>query len=112
MTAIRPAAVAGTFYPASSMALRNALADHFARAGMAPAHAAAKTASNHPPKMLVVPHAGYVYSGDVAAQAYAALAPWRHQIRRVVLLGPVHRVAVRGLAAPTASKFETPLGRV
>jgi hypothetical protein len=64
------------------------------------------------PKLLVVPHAGYVYSGPVAANAYALLAPWRDQITRVVLLGPTHRVAVRGLAAPTVSAFETPLGRV
>jgi AmmeMemoRadiSam system protein B/AmmeMemoRadiSam system protein A len=53
-----------------------------------------------------------VYSGPVAAQAYALLAPWRGQIRRVVLLGPTHRVAVPGIAGPTATAFETPLGRV
>ena len=52
------------------------------------------------PKALIVPHAGYVYSGSTAAQAYAQLAPWRKAIRRVVLLGPVHRVPVRGLALP------------
>jgi AmmeMemoRadiSam system protein B len=62
--------------------------------------------------MLVLPHAGYVYSGDVAALGYAPLARWRERITRVVLLGPVHRVAVRGLAAPTVGAFETPLGRV
>ena len=62
--------------------------------------------------MLVVPHAGYVYSGPVAAQAYALLAPWRGHIRRVVVLGPTHRVAVRGLALPDVSAFATPLGRV
>jgi AmmeMemoRadiSam system protein B/AmmeMemoRadiSam system protein A len=62
--------------------------------------------------MLLAPHAGYAYSGPVAAQAYARLAPGRGQIRRVVLLGPTHRVAVRGIAVPTVSAFETPLGRV
>jgi hypothetical protein len=62
--------------------------------------------------MLVVPHAGYVYSGPIAAQAYALLARWRAQVRRVVLLGPAHRLALRGLALPGVSAFETPLGRV
>jgi len=65
-----------------------------------------------PPKMLVVPHAGYVYSGPVAGHAYARLAPWGAQVRRVVLFGPAHRVALRGLAVPTVDAFDTPLGRV
>lgn len=105
MTAVRPAAVAGSFYPADPPALRRALASHLASAPAA-------TVGDRPPKLLVVPHAGYVYSGDVAALAYAPLARWRGRIRRVVLLGPVHRVPVRGLAAPTVGAFETPLGRV
>jgi AmmeMemoRadiSam system protein B/AmmeMemoRadiSam system protein A len=62
------------------------------------------------PKALVVPHAGYVYSGSVAARAYDELTGARGLVRRVVLLGPVHRVPVRGLAAPSARAFETPLG--
>ena len=64
------------------------------------------------PKALIVPHAGYVYSGPIAAQAYARLAPARSTIRRVVLLGPTHRVAVRGLALPGVERFATPLGAV
>lgn len=64
------------------------------------------------PKALVVPHAGYIYSGSVAAHAYDALGPARDIVRRVVLLGPVHRVPVRGLAVPTCDAFETPLGVV
>jgi AmmeMemoRadiSam system protein B len=63
-------------------------------------------------KALVVPHAGYVYSGPVAASAYALLASLRDRIRRVVLLGPSHRVGFEGLAASSADAFETPLGRV
>jgi hypothetical protein len=59
-----------------------------------------------------VPHAGYVYSGPVAASAYALLAPLRGRVRRVVLLGPAHRVWLRGLAAPVADAFATPLGVV
>jgi AmmeMemoRadiSam system protein B/AmmeMemoRadiSam system protein A len=64
------------------------------------------------PKALIVPHAGYIYSGPVAASAYALLVPLALRITRVVLLGPTHRVAVRGLALPAAEAFDTPLGRV
>jgi len=64
------------------------------------------------PKALIVPHAGYIYSGAIAASAYAALHRIAARIRRVVLLGPTHRVAVRGLALPGADAFDTPLGRV
>lgn len=105
MHTLRTAAVAGTFYPDQPEALRAAIAGHLGRADAAPPRA-------HPPKVLVVPHAGYVYSGDVAGLGYAELAPWRGHIRRVVLLGPVHRVPVRGLAASSADAFETPLGNV
>jgi hypothetical protein len=106
MTMLRPAAQAGRFYPADPEALRDALAGHLASASP-PADEA-----DQPPKMLVVPHAGYVYSGDVAGLAYAPLARWRERVSRVVLLGPVHHVPVSGLAAPTVTAFETPLGRV
>jgi len=99
----RPAAVAGLFYPASPEALRAGVRD-FLDAAPAP--------EGGVPKVLVVPHAGYVYSGSTAAHGYAALRGASRQIRRVVLVGPAHRVAVRGVAAPTAGYFETPLGRV
>jgi hypothetical protein len=65
-----------------------------------------------PPKALIVPHAGYIYSGPIAASAYARLIPLSGTIRRVVLLGPTHRVAVRGLALPACDAFATPLGQV
>ena len=64
------------------------------------------------PKAIVVPHAGYIYSGGVAASAYDAVRPARGIVRRVVLLGPVHRVAVRGLATVSDAAFATPLGQV
>jgi AmmeMemoRadiSam system protein B len=64
------------------------------------------------PKAVIVPHAGYVYSGAVAGSAYARLAAGRDTIRRVVLFGPTHRVPVRGLALPTARAFATPLGEI
>jgi AmmeMemoRadiSam system protein B len=64
------------------------------------------------PKALIVPHAGYIYSGPVAASAYARLRDAGSQIRRVVLLGPAHRLAFPGLALSSASAFATPLGAV
>ncbi len=103
MSRIRPPAVAGTFYPDEPEPLRaevRAFLSHPARI------------SSPPPKAVIVPHAGYIYSGPVAGTAYAQLVPLRGQVRRVVLLGPAHRVPVRGLAAPTATHFRTPLGDV
>ena len=64
------------------------------------------------PKAIIAPHAGYIYSGPIAASVYALLKPARAHIHRVVLLGPTHRVAVRGLALPEADGFATPLGAV
>src|SRR3984893_3086320 len=64
------------------------------------------------PKALIAPHAGYVYSGRVAAEAFATLRASAQSIARVVLIGPAHFVAVRGIAAPTVDAFETPLGCV
>jgi len=107
MNVVRAAAVAGSFYPSAAPDLRRALAGH-----LASATAFVGDDSGRPPKLLLVPHAGYVYSGEVAAMAYAKLVPWRTSVRRVVLLGPVHRVAVRGLSAPTVDAFQTPLGSV
>jgi len=101
---VRRPAVAGSFYPADAQALRTAVEDHLSHAPLRPVAEA--------PKALVVPHAGYVYSGPVAASAYALLAPLRDRVRRVVLLGPAHRVGFEGLAASSAEAFETPLGRV
>jgi AmmeMemoRadiSam system protein B len=106
MMRVRPPAVAGSFYPARAAQLQQAVEALLARARSA----AWPDASQ--PKALIVPHAGYVYSGPTAAQAYQLLAPHRATITRVVLLGPVHHVPVRGLALPTAQAFATPLGEV
>ena len=102
MSIIRTPAVAGLFYPADARQLADAVQQLLAAARP---HALT-------PKALIVPHAGYVYSGAIAATAYATLAPIAAHIRRVVLLGPTHRVAVHGLALPGADAFDTPLGRV
>ena len=64
------------------------------------------------PKALIVPHAGYIYSGAIAAHAYDELAAARGTIKRVVLFGPAHYVAGRGLALPECEAFDTPLGRI
>ncbi len=100
----RPPAVAGTFYPGSLHALQNEV-DTLMRGVVAPA-------DRKPPKALIVPHAGYRYSGPIAATAYAAVAPVRDRIRRVVLVGPSHRAYFVGLALPEESVFDTPLGPV
>jgi AmmeMemoRadiSam system protein B/AmmeMemoRadiSam system protein A len=99
----RPAAVAGSFYPSAATLLRAEVRSYL--------HDAAGQSISMRPKAMIVPHAGYVYSGPIAASAYAALASLR-DIRRVVLLGPAHRVPLRGLALPDVDSFETPLGVV
>jgi AmmeMemoRadiSam system protein B len=100
---LRPPAVAGAFYPADPGKLAEWV-DGFL--------CAAKVPSVPAPKALLAPHAGYVYSGPVAGSAYALLRGRGAGIRRVVLLGPGHRLAPAGLAAPTSSGFATPLGTV
>jgi len=101
---IRPAAVAGAFYPGDTDTLSKMIDDMLAEVRPADLPAA--------PKALIVPHAGYIYSGPIAASAYALLKPLRETTKRIVLLGPVHRVPVRGLALPDADAFTTPLGNV
>src|SRR5262245_44245377 len=103
MVHVRPAAVAGSFYPAAPAQLRADLDAMLS--GVAAPQAAM-------PKALIVPHAGYIYSGPVAASAYVALRPAAQRIRRVVLLGPAHRAYVTGLTLPEVEAFETPLGTV
>ena len=102
---VRVPAVAGLFYPKDADGLRSALRALLA----APPHVTATTTA---PKALVVPHAGYAYSGSVAAAAYRRLEGLAGEIRHVVLIGPSHRVRMRGLAMPTADFFATPCGEV
>lgn len=102
MQSTRPPAVAGMYYPGEAETLSSTV-----RAMLADAAGVAIA-----PKALIVPHAGYVYSGAIAASGYAALGAVASRIRRVVLLGPTHRVAVNGLALPEGDSFSTPLGSV
>ncbi|HKU15360.1 MAG TPA: AmmeMemoRadiSam system protein B [Steroidobacteraceae bacterium] len=103
-TSIRPPAVAGLFYPDDARELRDMVSEYLRQV---PTNSAGAS-----PKALIVPHAGYIYSGGIAAAAYASVAARRNAIRRVVLIGPSHRVYLRGMAVPAASTFATPLGRV
>jgi MEMO1 family protein len=97
---VRPAAVAGLFYDGDAQHLRTDIAEFFADVPAPPAIA----------KALIAPHAGYVYSGQVAATAFAAVKG--SPVKRVVLIGPAHYVRLAGIAVPTVAAFETPLGRV
>jgi AmmeMemoRadiSam system protein B len=100
---IRPPAVAGLFYPREPSQLRDVVSEYLAQA---------PTSSGATPKALIVPHAGYIYSGSTAAAAYAQVIHRRRDIRRIVLIGPSHRVYLRGMAVPAAEAFQTPLGMV
>ncbi len=103
MTAVRPPAVAGFFYPADAETLTRDV-DGYLSARPVPSVPA--------PKAVIVPHAGYVYSAAVAGPAFAQIRQAADRIRRVILLGPGHRVAIPGVAAPTADAFQTPLGTI
>lgn len=101
-TSSRPSSVAGTFYPEDTYLLRQTVQDLLQEC----------PAPDLPPKAIIAPHAGYIYSGPIAAMAYAQIKPIAHQIQRVVLLGPAHRVPFTGVAACDYDSFLTPMGRV
>ncbi|HMO03443.1 MAG TPA: AmmeMemoRadiSam system protein B [Kiritimatiellia bacterium] len=100
---IRPPAVAGMFYPAHPRELRHEIASYLADV---------RGFTGSPPKALIAPHAGYIYSGPIAGSAYATLSGSRSGIRRVVIASPSHRVGFRGMATSSATAFRTPLGDV
>lgn len=101
---VRHPAAAGLFYPKDAEVLRTLVDDLLAAAAPPPLPAL--------PKVLIVPHAGYPSSGQVAAAAYSLLKPMRSQIKRVVLLGASHRVYLQGIALPQTKAFATPLGQI
>lgn len=100
MTSVRNPAVAGLFYPDNPRELHVMVTDFLG----------AVHVTGAVPKAIIAPHAGYVYSGPIAATAYARIKPARGRITRVVLLGPAHRVGFHGLALSSADCFQTPLG--
>jgi AmmeMemoRadiSam system protein B len=107
MMRVKPAVVAGLFYPDDPGTLRSVLQALLET----PADTASEPSAARP-HALVAPHAGYVYSGPVAATAYHALRPWADRIHRVVVLAPSHRVGFRGIATSGADAFATPLGDI
>lgn len=103
MTKTREPAVAGIFY-ASELRQLDSEVEHYLSAEIRPGTAR--------PEILIVPHAGYVYSAPVAAQAYLQLKNYAGRIKNVILVGPSHRMAFKGIAATSADEFKTPLGKV
>jgi AmmeMemoRadiSam system protein B len=106
MSNSRQPAVAGLFYPGRASQLTALVRGFFGDDRLPASDATA------PPVALIVPHAGLIYSGEVAATAYQMLVPHRRLIRRVALFGPAHRVALTGMAVPSVDAFMTPLGPV
>ena len=98
---VRPPAMAGSFYPQAAGELDNMLDNLLAEI----------TRKIRPPKAIIAPHAGYIYSGPVAASVYANIKQIKDRVNRVVLLGPAHRFPVDGIALPTHTHFATPLGK-
>ena len=103
MRYVKPAAVAGLFYPDDASQLDHDIDTYLQ---------AARPRGDSPPHALIAPHAGYRYSGPIAGNAYAQLEPWAEAIHRVVVLAPSHRVAFRGIAVSSATAFATPLGEI
>jgi AmmeMemoRadiSam system protein B len=103
---IRPAAVAGQFYPADAAALRHSVVNYLEHAS------AISNNQVQSVKAIIAPHAGYIYSGPIAANAYSQLQQNADNIKRVILLGPCHRVPLSGIASSSATAFATPLGNI
>jgi hypothetical protein len=108
MAFVRSAAVAGLFYPADPLILARDVQNFLS----AVPRRTSPSQSETTPKAIIAPHAGYIYSGPIAASVYARLTGARTAIRRVILVGPSHRLAFSGLAVPSANVFETPLGSI
>lgn len=100
---VRRSAVAGSFYPGDADALNDMVIGLLAGARAAPKGRV---------RAVVAPHAGYIYSGSTAAEAFAALKPLKGQIERLVVIGPAHFVSLSGIAVPSVEAFQTPLGEM
>lgn len=103
---IRPAAVSGLFYPANKQQLKADIQTYLDQATIP------DSAPHAIPKIIVVPHAGYIHSGEVAASAYKLLLAARNKIKKIILLGPSHQIGFSGFALPSHNAFATPLGEV
>ena len=109
---IRPPAVASMFYPGGTAELRNVVHKYLSNAGIEEDYSQLKKEEIAELRTLIVPHAGYIYSGKIAASAYRLLKQNQNQFKRVLLLGPAHRVWLQGAAFPETDAFETPLGEI
>ena len=96
--------MAGLFYPADPDELRTAVGHLLVNSRVRPKAGSVRA--------LIVPHAGYVYSGSVAAEAFASLRAINRHVGRVVIIGPAHRMRIRGIAVPSVRAFATPLGKI
>jgi AmmeMemoRadiSam system protein B len=109
---IRPPAVASMFYPGGAAELRKAVQNYLSNAGTEEDVSQLKKGETAELRTLIVPHAGYIYSGKIAASAYRLLEQNQNRFKRVLLLGPAHRVWLEGAAFPEADAFQTPLGEI
>jgi len=107
---IRPPAVASMFYPGGTAELRKEVQKYLINADTEEDFPKLKKSETAELRTLIVPHAGYIYSGKIAASAYRLLE--QNQFKRVLLLGPAHRVWLQGAAFPETDAFETPLGEI
>jgi hypothetical protein len=105
---VRPPAVAGRFYPADPAELRQSVQTFLSQAQ----HPGSTANDVRPPKAVIAPHAGYVFSGPIAGSAFAPFQADKYLVTRIILIGPAHFVRVRGLAAPAWDAFTTPLGTI
>lgn len=103
----RPPAVAGLFYPADGLELQSTVDDLLEQAAVDAPETLPTTI-----RAIIAPHAGYIYSGAIAAAAYRQLSDIQQQVKRVAVIGPSHRIALNGLAVPDTDYFSTPLGRI
>jgi len=109
---IRPPAVASMFYPGGAAELRKEVQNYLSNAGTEENVPKLKKGETAELRTRIVPHAGYIYSGKIAACAYQLLQENQNQFKRVLLLGPSHRVRLQGAAFPETDAFETPLGEI
>ena len=100
---VRLPAVAGQFYTSNPVELKQQINNFLQHAEMS---------QEAPPKAIIAPHAGYIYSGPVAATAYKTLESIKAKIRQVVIMSPAHRYGFRGIAWSQADYFRTPLGDI
>jgi len=102
----RQASVAGSFYPKNPAQLKKTLTNLFN------ANEDLNIDFQTPVKAIIAPHAGYIYSGPIAAKAYSLVSTCIKGKNKITIIGPSHFVPFNGIALSTAEFFETPLGKI